>query len=380
VIIGVDLRPALLTTTGVARVARESYLALAARDDVSVKGYGASWARPRFGADLPSVVAPRLPGRVANWLAPLGFSVETLLGRLDVFQHNDFVFPPVRRAAEVIFVHDLHFLAGRGWHDPGFAERVGPKLFATARRCAAVVVPNDRVRADALRLGLGSAERLVVQPLGLDHIDPAPRPDDGERLARVMTRCGLPQRPGDEVLVVVPGTREPRKNQLALVTAFLRDGGDLPARLLLVGPRGWGVPELEALLADEQALADPRGEARVATAGEVSEADLGAILRGADVVAYPSFAEGFGLPALEAMALGRAVLTSRDTPMADVGGEAVLAVDATDPAALLAGLERLVREPELRYSLAATAPARVSSLTWASHAAGLVSVYEGAVA
>jgi len=407
VIVGVDLRPALLSTTGVARAARQCYLALRDRPELTVRGFGASWARPRYGADLPDVVAPRLPGRLAAWMAPLGFSVETLMGRLDVFQHTDLVFPPVRRAAQVLFVHDLLFLgpsqgvasrvstsggaaasaagapregAGRGWHDPGFAERVGPRLFARAAEAAAVVVPHTRVADDALRLGLVEPERLVVLPLGLDHVSPRPEPDDEQRVAAVMARAGLPRRSGDELLVLVPGTREPRKNQLALLHAFMRLPVGLGARLLLVGPAGWGCPELERVLLDRACLRDERGEARVAAAGEVSEPDLAALMRRADVVAYPSLAEGYGLPALEAMALGRAVLTSRGTPMGDLGGDAALCIDPTDPSSLERGLSELLRDASLRAVLSNAAPARVAGLTWASHAEGLSRVYQAVLA
>lgn len=374
--VGVDVRPALLSVAGVARAARCAYLALRACPELQVVGFGASWQRARPGHDLPGVVAPRLPGRLQAWAAPLGFGVESLLGELDVFQHTDLVFPPVRRAAEVLLVHDLLFLSGRGWHDPGFAERVGPRLFRKAATAAAVVVPSARVADDARARGLCAPERLVVAPLGVDHMDPTPLADDEVRVAAVCAAAGLPRRPGAERLLLVPGTREPRKNQLALLEAFLAVA-DPAARLLLVGPRGWGVPGLEALLENRAARADGRGELRVAATGALSEEDFAALLRVADAVAYPSLGEGFGLPALEALAMGRPLLTSIESPMADLGGDGLLAVDPTDPAALRAGLARLLRDDDLRARLSRLGPARVAALNWAAHARTLVSVYAG---
>lgn len=373
-IVGLDLRPALLSATGVARVARQAYLALARRSDLTLAGYGACWARPRPGPPLPSLRSPRIPGRLQAVLAPLGFGVETVLGRLDIFQHTDLVFPPVRRAREVLFVHDLHFLAGRGWHDASFATRVGPRLFRRAARAAALVVPCAAVADDARRRGLGPRATLAVLAPGVDHLETRARDDDELRLAALMASAGLPRRPGDELLVLLPGTREPRKNQLALVRAFLALG-EVRARLLLVGPRGWGVPGLESLLADRRALVDGRGEVRLASAGEISEADYAAALRRCDVVAYPSFAEGFGLPAAEALAAGRALLTSRGTPMAELGGDAVLAVDPEDGAQLARGLSRLLADGALRAALGTRARQQVAGLTWDAYASGLAALY-----
>ena len=85
------------------------------------------------------------------------------------------------------------------------------------------------------------------------------------------------------------------------------------------------------------------------------DAELRQLYRGARALLLPSLSEGFGLPVAEAMRCGRAVLTSVGTPMADFGGDAVLAVEPRDPIALSAALERLLREPSLRRDLGAAA-------------------------
>ena len=139
--------------------------------------------------------------------------------------------------------------------------------------------------------------------------------------------------------------------------------------MLLVGPRGWGCPALEA------ALDDAWASERVTAAGAVAEEDLHAALRVADVVAFPSFAEGFGLPVAEALRCGRPVLTSLDTPMADFGGDAVLAVDPRDEEALRYGLKALLNEPERRAELAAAGPTAVAPLTWDAMAEACAAIY-----
>lgn len=370
-IVGLDARPALYGRTGIGRVTRQLLHALARRPDLAVRGCGLAWRTPTEDPSLPGLVRGRLPARLQQALAPLGYGVETRMGRLDVFHHTDLVFLPVRRAVEVLTIHDLVFLREPAWHEPGFAARLLPRLARRAAAAAAIVVASPRVADDVVAAGLAERARIAVVPWGCDHVSPQPQPDDAAARARVLGAAGLGAASGPLVLAL--GTREPRKNHAALLDAALAAGRQLELRLLFVGPRGWRCEALEARLADG-ALAG-----RVGVAGPVGEPELGALLRGADVVAYPSFAEGFGLPVAEAMRCGRAVLTARDTPMADFGGDAVLAVDPRDTSALRDGLAALLADPERRAVLGRAAAARVAGLTWDHSAAALHAVYQEAL-
>lgn len=377
--VGIDARPALFGRSGFGRVVRESCRALRARGRVELVPWGGAWQRPREDADLPGVCGPRLPARLIAALSALGLSVETWCGALDVFHHTDLVFAPAGRAREVLTVYDLVYLADDDWHEPGFAaaalRRLRPRL-AAAR---AVVVPCARVADDLLARGLAPATKVHVAPLGCDHVDPRPGVDDEERVRGLLRACGL--QPGERRLLVL-GTREPRKNQAAVLAAHLARGR-ADERLIFAGAPGWGVPELEARLADPRVAGSPRAPggdgATVAVLDEVSEDDLSALLRTVDAVVYPSLAEGFGLPVFEALRCGRPVLTARGTPMADLAGEAVLAVDPRDPGELARGLDALLDDPRRAAELSAAGPAAVAGSTWASHAEALEHVYARAV-
>ncbi|MGQ0551776.1 MAG: glycosyltransferase family 4 protein [Planctomycetota bacterium] len=368
--VGLDARPALHGRTGVARAGRELIAALRRRGRVDVLAYGAAWRRPgpEALAAVPSAVHPRVPGRLQALLAPLGFSVETLLGPLAVYQHLDLVFAPVRRAQQVLTVHDLLFLEGRGWHGADFVRDTEPRLRRVAARAARIVVPSAAVARAVVRHGLVSTETLRVIPWGGDHVSAQALPDDDQRLAQQLARCGLPTQPG-RPLVLALGAREPRKNHAALLEAFLALPSEA-ARLLFVGPRGWGCPELEAR------LRSPALRGRVGVADELGEADLSALLRRADVVAYPSLDEGFGFPALEALRCGRALLTSRDTPMAELAGEAALLVDPASGQQLRAGLAALIGDAALRARLGAEGERRARPYTWDACAAAHEALYE----
>lgn len=374
--LGLDARPALFGRTGFGRVVRESMRLLADRSDVELRPFGAAWRRARPECHVRGVRSPRIPARLQKWLEPLGFGVETVLGSLDVYHHTDLVYAPVSRTPEILTIYDLVFLKESGWHEAGFAKRVMSRLAPRAKAARRIVVPSVRVARDVVHHGLATSERVVVNPLGADHVDGTAQADDRTRVEKLLDRAGLGSSRGD-LLVLVPGTREPRKNQQALLDVFLAGAGASPATLLFVGPRGWGCEDLETQLG---ALShEPGARRRVGVAGEVSEEDLAASLRVSDLVAYPSFAEGFGLPVAEAMRCGRAVLTSEETPMADFGGDAVVAVNPRDRSALSNALESLLREPSLRSELGQAAVTRIAQARWEAHTETLVDVYKAAL-
>jgi alpha-1,3-rhamnosyl/mannosyltransferase len=170
------------------------------------------------------------------------------------------------------------------------------------------------------------------------------------------TRDG-PAADGEYVLAV--GTLEPRKNLGRLVEAAQRN--DIELRV--VGARGWGGVGV--------------GGNGVRWLGEVSDAELARLYRGALCVAYPSVYEGFGIPVLEAMACGAPVVTSRGSAMEEVADGAAVLVDPSDPAELAAGIARASAE---RDTLVARGLERARAFRWDAVAAATVSVYREAAA
>jgi glycosyltransferase involved in cell wall biosynthesis len=173
--------------------------------------------------------------------------------------------------------------------------------------------------------------------------------------------------------VLAVGTLEPRKNLPRLVEAFV----SLPEsvrggrRLVLAGGRGWSIAELDAIVR--------RHRDHVRLLGFVPDGELPGLLAGAAVFAYPSLAEGYGLPVAEAMAAGAPVLTSDRSSLPEVAGDAAVLVDPTDVDAISAGLERLLEDEALRRDLAERGRRRAASLTW-EHAARRTLEYLGTVA
>jgi len=169
------------------------------------------------------------------------------------------------------------------------------------------------------------------------------------------------------------GTLEPRKNVPNLVRAWVtvfRDSDDAPALVLAGGP-GWDA-EIEPALAQV-----PR-HMTLLRPGYLPLEDLPGFLSGCEILAYPSIGEGFGLPVLEAMACGAAVLTTRELSLPEVGGDAV-AYCGSDASAIARGLVLLDADPERRRALGAAAAQRAGEFTWRASAQVHVEAYRAAM-
>ena len=183
-----------------------------------------------------------------------------------------------------------------------------------------------------------------------------------------------PDGPGTQLIseayVLGVGTLEPRKNLPRLIEAFAGLPEEVRAGrvLALAGPIGWETGEtLQALR---------RHEGLVRLLGYVPDEELPSLYRGAELFAYPSLYEGFGLPVLEAMACGAAVLTSSVSSLPEVAGDAALYVDPTDLASIRDGLTTALTDSALRERLAAAGLARAGGYSWDRTARGAVALLE----
>ena len=157
----------------------------------------------------------------------------------------------------------------------------------------------------------------------------------------------------------------------------IRDRGELHRRgrrvpLVLVGPSGWHLGGHGGL----RDIVDAAGlDGYVHYLGYVPTADLPGLLSLATVFAFPSLYEGFGLPAAEAMACGAPILTSRNTAMAEICGEAAHLVDPYSIDDIAAGLEQLLDDPEMRRCLGLRGQQQARLYSWARAAAETIAVY-----
>ncbi len=224
---------------------------------------------------------------------------------------------------------------------------------------------SESTRQDVIALLGVPADRVDVVPAG---VEPRFRPiNDPAVLSQVRLRYKL----GDGPLILSLGTLEPRKNFSGLMEAFalLREREDIPHRLIIAGGKGW---LYEGIFEAAQRLG--LGEA-VHFAGFVADEDLPALYNAAELFAFPTHYEGFGLPVLEAMACGVPVVTSNNSCLPELVGDAALLIDATDREAIATAMGRALLDPAVRQRLQLAGFARARRFTWREAARKLRASY-----
>ena len=330
---------------------------VARRDD------GPRWAVLAPSARVLAVAPERRPVRLA-WEQAAGGRLVRRLGA-DVWHGPHYTMPRRVRPA-VVTIHDLTIFDHPEWHEPAKVPYFRAMIRASAARAAGLVCVSHRT-AERLAAVVPTRAPVSVVPHGVDHerFRPEPDPGDVDRLAALGVRAPF---------VAFLGTLEPRKGVPALVRAVDRLAPSHPdLQLVLAGRPGWGADEVVAAVATAPALAG-----RVVRTGYVDDATGTALLRGAAVVAYPSLEEGFGLPVLEALAVGAPVVTTTGSAMEEVAGDAAVLVPPGDEAALAGALEAvLAGGPDVDRRRTA-GPRTAAPYTWEASAAGHLKAYVGA--
>ena len=258
--------------------------------------------------------------------------------------------PRSRGRALVVTVHDLAVERMPDLFPARWRSLYRAGLRAAVRRADLLLVPSRATAADLLERTGADAARVRVTPLAASL--PAATDADGGVARRA--RLGLPDR-----YVLAAGTLEPRKNLARLVRAYRRAvaGAGLPHALVLAGPDGWGVADLDREVA-------ACGAGTIVRTGSLAAEDLDATYRGAAAFLYPSLLEGFGLPVLEAMARGVPVVTSTVSSLPEVAGDAALLVEPTSEDAIAAAIVSVVTDAQVAARLAAAGRGRAATFSW----------------
>lgn len=372
--IAIDYTPAIRQRAGIGRYTRGLVYALAELD--AVNRYTLFFAGQDGGAVGPAKGWPanftlkgsNVPSRwlTAGWhKLKLPLPVERLAGDSDIFHSPDFTLPPLRSAAGVVTIHDLSFLRLPQYAEPSLRDYLRARVPDSVTRARRVLADSENTARDLAELLAVPAGKIsVVQP----GVGPEFRPvRDTVLLNEVRARYHLPQ-----WFILFVGTIEPRKNLARLITAYgqLRRQTGLPHALVLAGNPGWlneGIYEQVS----KEGLSE-----HVLFPGFVADEDLPALYTLADLFAFPSLYEGFGIPPLEAMACGTPVVASNNSSLPEATGAAALLVDAEDVEGLADAMARVLGDATLRARLSDLGRAQAARFSWAAAATRLLRAYE----
>ncbi|HYH48467.1 MAG TPA: glycosyltransferase family 1 protein [Acidimicrobiia bacterium] len=319
------------------------------------RGDAGRWHDLAPGATVRAVVPPPRPARLA-WEQARAPALASRL-KVDVWHGPHYTVPLRLGVPGVTTIHDLTFFDHPEWHERSkvlFFRRMIP---ASAARAAAIVAVSSAT-AEAIQETLEPAAPVLTIAHGVDHDRFHPAPLGAPPDLAMLDPLGV-----TPPYVAFVGTIEPRKAVPTLVEAFSRVAGDHPGlRLVLAGADGWGTEDARA------AIAASGVATRIVRVRWVPDQALPALLRQAAAVAYPSLEEGFGLPALEALACGAPLVTSAESPMADIAGPAALVVPPGNAGALAWALNRVLTDAELAARLRQEGPRSAAPYTWEASA------------
>ncbi len=368
--ITIDYTPALRQSAGIGRYTRGLVAALVESDGDNQYTLFCAGEAPAL-LSWPANVEVRTSAVPARWLTAgwhrlgIPLAAERFVGECDIFHSPDFTLPPLREAKGVVTVHDLSFLRLPQYADPGLCAYLTKTVPRSVERAVRVLADSQNTKNDLIDLLEVPPDKISVVPGG---VEPRFRPvRDTVRLAEVRSRYNLPQ-----WFILSVGTIEPRKNFARLIAAYgqLRRQTGLPHALVVAGRNGWLYQDIYDQVAKEGL------NEHVRFIGFVADDDLPALYTLADLFAFPSLYEGFGLPPLEAMACGTPVVTSNRSSLPEAVGSAALQVEPEDNDALADAMARVLGNANLRMRLADLGRAQAARFTWKSAAAKLLEAYQ----
>jgi len=375
--VAVDVNSFYEPLTGVGWYLHQLLVHLAERDDLRLRLYGQSLVDEDAGAPQPVVEFPqgatieRIVYQAPDGLVVPPWRAHQVLRRLaplllaadgnDVLFAPNYLFPPLfrfARGARVATIHDLSVRKVPWAVRPDSAAALRERLERTLLEANLLLTPSEAVRRELIAAGV-SPDRVQA----IHH---------GTGLLTTASLGPPPRTPPRYALHV--GTVEPRKNVSTLLAAWrrLRARRISPPPLVLCGAFGWKSAEIQ------QEIAAAEREGWVVHLGYVGAQELTALYQGAELVALPSFYEGFGLPAVEAMRAGAPLVASDIPVLREVAGEAALYAPPDQPELWADSIAALLTDQELRQALCRKGLDRAALFDWGRAAAETARAFRSA--
>jgi glycosyltransferase involved in cell wall biosynthesis len=270
---------------------------------------------------------------------------------------------PALHPKSVVTIHDLGYLHYPESHPPSQLRMLNLTTRWSAHAAKRIIAISTFTKNDLV-------EHYHVDPAKIDvvhhGVSAAFEPSTQSEAERVRAQYHLPDR-----FLLAVGTVQPRKNYGRLARALALLGPDDSIELIIAGKRGW--------MADEVELEVAESRARVRWLGYVPDRDLPALYSAATIVCQPSLFEGFGMPAIEAMACGAPVIASTGSALPEICGEAARFVAPTETSSIASAIAELLTDEQQRRTFAAAGLARAAAFSWRSCAVQTLDVLRTAL-
>ena len=294
--------------------------------------------------------------------------IKRLCSQLPAFQkkyeldllHTQYISPVPSFCKTVITLHDILFESHPQYFSPLFTLRSKLLMRVSAARATHIFTVSEYSKNEISSRYKVKSKNITVIHNGADERRFYPGADGME----VVEDNGL--KPGQYILSV--GRLEPRKNHISLINAYAQLDTDMP--LVIIGQRHFGFQHIETRI-NELGLSE-----RVLLLENIPDADLASFYRHASFFVYPTWAEGFGMPVIEAMASGVPVITSNTTSLPEIAGDAAILIAPDDESGLQNAMARLLINDELVQELGEQGRVRAKSFGWDQTAEKVRLVYE----
>ncbi len=309
------------------------------------------------------ILEDRNPGSRLIWEQTLYPQLIRKSG-VDLLHSMHYTRPVKLPCASVVTFHDMTFFLYPELHTRAKRLFFPLAIRASARQADALTAVSESTRQDAIRVLGISPEKITATQLG---VDPTFRPiNDAAIKGKIAEKYDLPER-----FILYVGLLEPRKNLPMLIRAYKRliDGGE-NFKLVLVGRYGWMHEELLRQINNLDL------EEMVHFTGYVSQEDLPLVYNLSSLFVYPTLYEGFGLPALEAMACGVPVITTDVSSLPEIVGEAGILVPVNNVEALYGAMIAVLGDEDLRRKMINKGIQRAAKFTWEQTAILTFQVYQ----
>jgi glycosyltransferase involved in cell wall biosynthesis len=366
--VGFDIGPITATRTGVGNYCYYllKHLLESAKGDEQMVGFATGRERPvlqELEGQLKYRYMP-LPTRVMyrSWTWFNRPRVDRALGGVDVYHATNYFLPPTQRARRVVTIHDLAFMVAPELASPKIVGPYSGLMRKFANEADAIMAYSESTKADIVHYLGAPPEKIAVAPMAVDEDFVAMPRDEAERWLREKYRVETP-------FLLFVSTLEPRKNVPTLLRAFARVAREIPHKLVLVGSVGWNSEDIF------HTMRKLKITERVVRPGFVPHHELPAFYCAADAFLFPTLYEGFGLPLLEALTCGCPVITSNNSSVPEVTGDAALCSDANDDENIAADIRRVLGNPQLRAEMARRGHEHAKKFSWEACAKGTLDVY-----